>query len=78
VNLKLLTFGFALLTFGVAYWLFVSWYVYSMAEFDCADRTIDVATCASAIHWKVGLRAAIPTAAWGVLGWLLTQAWKKY
>ena len=75
--LKLLTLGFALLTFGLALWLFASWYVYSMAEFDCADRTGDIAACASAIHWKVEMQAAIPIVVWGIIGWLLIRAWKK-
>jgi hypothetical protein len=75
--LKALTVGFALLTLGLVLWLFASWYVYSGAEFACADRTGDITTCASAIHWKVGMQAAIPAVIWGVVGWLLVRAWQK-
>jgi hypothetical protein len=78
VILKLLTFGFTLLTFALGFGLLMCWYFYSGAEFDCADLTGDVATCVAAVHRNVGFAAALAVALWGVIGGLLVWAWKKY
>ena len=78
MTLKLLTFGFTLLTFALLFWLLGCWYVYSGAEFDCADLTGDVATCVAAVHRKGVLGAALALAGWGVIGALLVWAWNKF
>ena len=76
--LKAATFGFVLATLALVFWLFACWYVFSGAEFDCADLGGDLRGCVSEVHWKVAIQAAIPVAAWGLFGWLLAWAWTKF
>jgi len=78
VLVKSATFGFVLATLALMFWLFACWYVFSGAEFDCLDLGGDLRACVSEVHRQAAIRAAIPIAAWGFVGWLLTWAWKKF
>jgi hypothetical protein len=65
----------ALLTFPLAAWLFVSWNIYGMAGFDCADRAGDVEVCVQVLHRQILLQAGAALVVWALAAWLTFRNW---
>ncbi|PVX29213.1 hypothetical protein [Sphingomonas pokkalii] len=75
---QLLTAIFLVASAMLALWLFGEWYVYGMAEFDCADRSGDVQACARAIQSSIEIKALCGLIAWIVGCFLMLREWKRH
>lgn len=72
--LKIATFGFVLATFGLAYLLFVGWFAWSMADFDCVGSYWQ---CHSDATRTAAVYLGLPLVGWTIYAVLLVRAWKK-
>jgi len=70
--------AFILFSLAAFFWALGSFYVFSMAEFDCADVTVDVASCARPIKMQAGVSIAVSVALWFVFAWLLSRSRSKF
>ena len=50
--------AFGLLSLALFFWVLGNLYAYGMAEFDCADMTVNVAECAKPIKVQAALSIA--------------------
>jgi len=73
---QLLMAIFAVASAVLALWLFGEWYVYGMAEFDCADRSGDVRTCSRAIKSSIEIKALCGLIVWITACWLMLREWE--
>jgi hypothetical protein len=74
VNLKLALFLFLIFTFALAYWTFVNWLVWLMADFDCVEGYL---TCRRHLYAPLALSVGLPWLVWGLGAAFFVRAWKR-
>lgn len=73
-RVKLLAMGFTLFSAALLFWLFVNWFAWSMADFDCDDGYW---TCRRELIGPMALQIGLPLLGWLMFAWLLVRECKR-
>lgn len=73
-RIRLLALGFALCSLALLFWLFVNWYVWSVADLDCVDGYW---ACRRTMIAPMALKVGLPMVAWLLFGAMLVREGKK-
>ena len=75
---QFLVIAFLVLSLLMGLWLFANWYVYSMADFTCADVGGDQAKCVRDIQYPIAIKVLASAILWIFGAVSLRREWMKH